>query len=182
MRRYIRSRIGQVFFFTVVTHERRKILTTDRGKSALRTAIRTVRAEHPFRITAMVLLPDHLHAVWVLPPGDSDYSSRWRLLKACFTRLWTGSGGDEGLVAPSRRRSGERGIWQRRFYEHACRDHDDLKRCIDYIHVNPLKHRLVDRVIEWPWSSFHRYIRLGEYLSDWGSHEEWYGDEFRDAE
>ncbi len=182
MRRYRRSRIGQVFFFTVVTHDRRAILTTDVGRAALRVAIRTVRGEHPFRITAIVLLPDHLHTVWELPAGDPDYSRRWRLIKSRFTRLWTEAGGAEGVVGPSRRRNAERGVWQRRFYEHTCRDEDDLKRCVDYLHVNPVKHRLVGRVIDWPWSSFHRYVRLGVYPSDWGSQDEWYGDEFRYAE
>jgi putative transposase len=182
MRRYLRSRNGHVFFFTVVTHDRRAILTTDRGRAALRDAFRTVRAERPFRVTAIVLLPDHLHAVWELPAGDADYSSRWRLIKSRFTRLWTGSGGVEGLVGPSRGRKAERGVWQRRFYEHTCRDEDDLKRCVDYLHVNPVKHRLVDRVLDWPWSSFRRYVRLGEYPSDWGGHGDWYGDEFRHAE
>jgi putative transposase len=166
MRRYLRSRTGQVFFFTVVTHERRAILTTDLGRAALRAAIQTVRAERPFRVTAIVLLPDHLHAVGELPADDPDYSSRWRLIKSRFTRLWTGSGGDEGSVGRSRRRKAERAVWQRRFYEHTCRDEDDLKRCVDYLHVNPMKHRLVGRVIDWPWSSFHRYVRLGEYPSD----------------
>ena len=182
MRQYIRWRSGQVFFFTVVTHDRRGILTTDLGRTTLRTAIRTVRVEHPFRITAIVLLPDHLHAVWELPTGDTDYSLRWRLIKSTFTRLWMEQGGDEGLVEGSRRRKGERAVWQRRFYEHACRDDDDLKRCIDYVHVNPLKHHLVDRVIDWPWSSFHRYVRLGEYSSEWGSCDAWYGDEFKNVE
>jgi len=182
MRQYIRSRSAQVFFFTLVTHERREILTTDLGRSALRTAIQTVRAEHPFRITAVVLLPDHLHAVWELPAGDMDYSSRWRLIKSFFTRLWIEQGGEEGFVERSRTRKGERAVWQRRFYEHTCRDDDDLKRCVDYVHVNPLKHRLVDRVIDWPWSSFHHYVRLGEYSSKWGSCDAWYGDEFKHAE
>jgi len=182
MRRYIRSRIGHVFYFTVVTHDRRGILTTHLGRQALRTAIQRVRAAHPFLITAIVLLPDHLHTVWELPRGDSDYSTRWRLLKSCFTTLWTDAGGDEGFVAQTRRRSGERGVWQRRFFEHTCRNNDDLKRCLDYIRINPVKHRLVDRVIDWPWSSFHRYVRLGEYTSDWGSSDEWYGDEFENAE
>jgi putative transposase len=169
MRRYIRSRVGRVFFFTVVTHERRKILTTDVGRTALRTAIRTVRAEHPFRVTAVVLLPDHLHAVWELPAGDADYPTRWRLIKSRFTRLWADLGGDEGFVGPSRSRKEERGVWQRRFYEHTCRDDEDLRRCVDYIHVNPVKHRLVGRVIDRPWSSSHRYLRLGEYSNDWGA-------------
>jgi putative transposase len=182
MRQYIRSRSGQVFFFTVVTHERREILTTDLGRNSLRIALQTVRAEHPFRITAIVLLPDHLHAVLELPAGDTDYSSRWRRIKSSFTRLWTAQGGDEGLVGRSRRRKGERSVWQRRFYEHTCLGDEDLKRCIDYVHVNPLKHRLVGRVIDWPWSSFHRYVQLGEYPSDWGSSDAWYGDEFKHME
>jgi putative transposase len=182
MRRYLRSRAGQVFFFTVVTHDRRKILTTDLATATLRAAIRAVRTDHPFRITAIVLLPDHIHAVWELPPGDTDYSARWRLIKAAFTRHWLEAGGEEGAVGASRKRREERAVWQRRFYEHTCRDDEDLKRCVDYIHVNPLKHRLVDRVAEWPWSSFHHYVRLGEYPNDWGRSDAWYGDEFRDAE
>jgi putative transposase len=182
MRRYLRSRVGHVFFFTVVTHQRRPILTSDLGRTALGAAIRTARAQHPFRVTAIVLLPDHLHAVWELPAGDTAYSSHWSRIKAQFTRLWTGAGGEEGRVVGSRKRKGERGVWQRRCFEHTCRDDEDLKRCVDYIHVNPMKHRLVERVIDWPWSSFHRYVRLGEYSADWGDHNAWYGDEFRLAE
>src|ERR1700758_4808740 len=145
MRRYLRSRVGQVFFFTVVTHQRRPILTSDLSRTALRAAIRTARALQPFRVTAIVLLPDHLHAVWELPAGDTDYSSRWSRIKAQFTRLWTGAGGQEGRVGESRKKKQERGVWQRRFFEHTCRDDADLKRCVDYIHVNPVKHRLVER-------------------------------------
>ena len=77
---------------------------------------------------------------------------------------------------------GELGVWQRRFYEHTCRDDDDLKRFVDYIHVNPVKHGLVKRVADWKWSSFHRYVRLGEYDTNWGSSDNWYGDEFRYVE
>jgi putative transposase len=114
-----------------------------------------------------VLLPDHLHAVWELPRGDADDSTRWRRIKSLFTRQW--------LAA-------EQGVWQRRFFEHTCRDDDDLKRCADYTHVNPLKHGLVTRVRDWPWSSFHRCVHSGEYPSDWGSAAHWYGDELRHAE
>lgn len=182
MRRYLRSHSGQVYFFTLVTHERRPILTTDTGRPALREAIRHVKQTHPFRITAIVLLSDHLHAVLELPDGDSDYSTRWRLIKSQFTRRWREAGGTEGTKSQSRLGKGERGVWQRRFYEHTCRDDDDLKRCVDYIHVNPLKHGLVRKVRDWPWSSFHRYVRLGEYTPDWGSANDWYGDEFLNAE
>ena len=182
MRRYLRFRQGRVFFFTVVTHGRRAILTTDLGRRSLRMAIWAVRSDHPFRLTAIVLLPDHLHAVWELPVDDADYSTRWRLIKSAFSRTWVQAGGEEEIRGRSRERKGERSIWQRRFYEHTCRDEADLKRCVDDVHVNPLKHRLVDRVVDWPWSSFHRDVRQGEYTSGWGCADAWYGDEFRDAE
>ncbi len=171
-----------MFFFTVVTYDRQPILTTDLGRWALRGAIQTVREEHPFRLVAIVLLPDHLHTIWELPEDDRDYSTRWRLIKSRFTRLWLGAGGADGLIPASRRRKAERVVWQRRFHEHTCRDEDDLKRCLDYTHVNPVKHHLVERVIDWPWSSFHRYVQQGAYTSDWGGDLDWYGDEFRDAE
>ncbi len=181
MRRYLRSREGLVYFFTVVTHERRPILTTEAGRAALGQAMRHVRAGHPFEVVATVLLPDHLHAIWELPAGDADYSTRWRLIKGGFSRLWS-CDDDRSGIGSSRRRKSERGVWQRRFYEHACRDDRDLKRCIDYVHINPVKHGLVERAIDWPWSSFHRYLRVGEYPPDWGGHDVWYGDEFRDVE
>ena len=141
-----------------------------------------MKQKHPFRIHAIVLLPDHLHALWELPVGDSDYSTRWRLIKSNFSRVWSDAGGNEGELGESRRRKQERGVWQRRFYEHTCQDDDDVTRCVDYIHVNPLKHKLVDRVVDWPWSSFHRYVREGLYSPDWGASQHWYGDEFRHAE
>jgi putative transposase len=182
MRRYVRSRTGSVFFFTVVTHERRPILTSDLGRRCLREAIAWARKHHPFHITGIVLLPDHLHAVFELPAGDANYSTRWRLIKSRFTTLWRSRNGTEGHVGPSRQRSVERGVWQRRFYEHTCRDEADLQRCVDYIHVNPLKHGLVSRVVDWPWSSFHRSVQDGYYPVEWGNSDDWYGDEFRNVE
>lgn len=86
------------------------------------------------------------------------------------------------IISPSRKRAGEHALWQRRFYEHTCRDEADLKRCLDYVHVNPLRHGLVKYVADWPWSSFHRYRRLGEYDANWGGAAVWHGDEFRDFE
>lgn len=182
MRRYLRNQTGRTYFFTVVTDERRPILTTDLGRSCLRAAFLQSKATRPFELTAIVLLPDHLHTVWTLPKGDTDYSTRWRAIKSDFTRRWLAVGGTEATRSESRISKAERSIWQRRFYEHTCRDEADLKRCVDYTHVNPLKHALVNRVCDWPWSSFHRYVRLGEYTRDWGSANEWYGDEFRNAE
>lgn len=173
---------GSTFFFTVVTYKRRKILTTEFARASLRNAIRTVRQRRPFRIEAIVLLPDHLHTVWTLPAGDADFSTRWRQIKSLFSREWIQAGGVEVTQSRSRRAKGERSVWQRRFFEHTCRDKHDLKRCVDYLHVNPLKHGLVERVCDWPWSSFHRYVERGEYTVDWGSADVWYGDEWDEYE
>jgi len=158
MSNYRRSREGHTYFFTVVTNQRRGILTTDLGRTCLRNAIRTVQHERPFHNVAFVLLPDHLHAVWELPHGDTDDSTRWRRIKSLFTRSWIAAGGSKGTISESRQTRREQGIWQRRFFEHTCRDEADLKRCVDYIHVNPLKHKLVECVRDWEWSSFHRYV------------------------
>ncbi|MFN0195473.1 MAG: REP-associated tyrosine transposase [Planctomycetaceae bacterium] len=182
MSKYRRNRIGRTYFFTVVTYERQQILTTDLGRECLRTAIHTVQRDRPFSIVAIVLLPDHLHSIWELPEGDSDYSTRWRRIKSIFSRHWLKHGGNVGEKSSSRHAREEQTIWQRRFFEHTCRDDSDLKRCVDYVHINPLKHGLVERVADWPWSSFHRYVQSGEYLMDWGNVNEWYGDEFKYAE
>lgn len=179
---YRRYRDGQLYFFTVVTDRRRPILTTELGRSILRKAFRKVREESPFHVTAIVLLPDHMHAIWELPPGDTDYSTRWKRIKAQFTKHWRRQGGTTTVRSASRQKRGEQGVWQRRFFEHTCRDAKDLKRCLDYLHVNPVKHNVVQRVCDWPWSSFHRYVSLGEYSLDWGNANAWHGDEFRHFE
>ncbi len=178
MSKYRRNRDGQVFFCTVVTNFRKPILTTETGRRCLREAIDSVRIDRPFKIVAFVLLRDHLHTIWELPTGDSDYSTRWRLIKKKFTQAWLANGLSTGYVSASRISRGEKGIWQRRFFEHTCRNDADLKRCVDYVHVNPLKHSLVKKVKDWPWSTFHRYVIAGEYTNDWGSSNIWYGDEF----
>jgi putative transposase len=180
---YRRWRVeGGTYFFTVVTHRRRQFLTSDISRASLREAFRRVRRRRPFKVVAIVLLPDHLHAIWELPRGDADYSTRWRQIKSLVTQALSGRIGPAAGASASRRRRGEQEIWQRRFYEHVCRDEGDLKRLVDYIHVNPVKHRLVARVRDWPWSSFHRYVRLGEYPPDWGGGDAWYGDEFSQLE
>jgi putative transposase len=167
--RYRRNYVqGGTYFFTVVTFHRRPILTEPECRKFLHESISAVRAKRPFRIEAFVLLPEHLHCIWTLPPGDDHYSLRWRQIKEAFTRTYLGEGGEELPQSRSRIEHGQRGVWQKRFWEHTCWDDDDLKRCIDYIHWNPVKHRLVQHVKDWPWSSFHRYVKLGEYLENWG--------------
>ena len=139
------------------------------ARELLHAAIQTVRAARPFDLVATVLLPDHLHAVWTLPEDDADYSTRWRQIKEAFTRLHRDQGGVDGTPSASRQRRAERAVWQRRFWEHTCRDQDELNRCIDYIHWNPVKHGLVREVRAYPWSSFHRYVEQGDYPLDWGA-------------
>jgi len=117
----------------------------------------------------MVLLPDHLHALWALPPGDYSYSERWRWIKREFTRAWLASGHAERSLPMSRLREGRRGVWQRRFWEHAIRDESDLEAHFDYIHFNPVKHGLVSSPGNWPASTFHRWVSLGHYPPDWAA-------------
>jgi REP-associated tyrosine transposase len=170
---------GGTFFFTVVTHRRQPILTHPACRQYLRTAFREVQLARPFDVDAIVLLPEHLHCVWSLPPDDADFPTRWRQIKKRFTQQYLDAGFVETNVSSGRARQGDRGVWHRRYYEHAVRDDLDLKRSVDYLHLNPVKHRLVKRVRDWPWSSFHRFVRLGEYSIQWGGSPELYGDEWK---
>ena len=180
---YRRWRVeGGTYFFTVVTYERRPLLATEAARASLRKAIFQVRQRHPLRVVAIVLLPDHLHTIWELPPGDANYAVRWRQIKTLVTQSLAPILPMAADLSPSRRSRHEKSVWQRRFYEHTCRDEQDVKRLADYIHVNPVKHQLVTRVRDWPWSSFHRYVGLGEYTCDWGGGDAWYGDEFAGLE
>jgi len=166
---------GGMVFLTVVTASRRPILTTEEGRSMLHDAIEKVRQRHPFGRFATVLLPDHWHLVMSLPAGEDGYSIRMRRIKDEFTSQWIAAGLPEAPRSEARKQKGERGIWQPRFFEHTIRDEDDLERCVDYIHWNPRKHGLVSRVQDWPWSSFHRFVRQGQYAIDWGGTEPDFG-------
>jgi putative transposase len=162
---------GGTYFFTCVTHQRRPILTTALGRSCLREALRKIQDDHPFEIIAIVLLPDHWHSVWTLPPGDDRYPTRWMRIKEEFTEAWLRGGGSELGQSQSRTKHRYRGVWHKRYWEHTVDDADDLRRCVDYIHWNPRKHGLVSRVRDWKWSSFHRFVSEGEYGLDWGGRD-----------
>jgi putative transposase len=163
MVRYRRNFVpGGMFFFTVTLNDRRSSVLVDHA-ALLRAAFRITRNERPFAIEAIVILPDHLHAIMTLPPGDSDFSGRWRRIKSVFTRSVIATG-----VPVSCNDRGEYALWQRRFWEHTVRDDGDFERCADYIHFNPVKHRLVTSPAAWPLSSLHRYVRAGVLPSDWG--------------
>jgi len=163
MTAYWRYRLkGGCYFFTAALAERRSRLLTE-NIQALRTAFHEVKQAHSFKIEAVVILPDHLHCIWTLPEGDDDFSTRWRQIKAAFSRRLPKT----EHRSKSRLNKGERGVWQRRFWEHAIRDEVDYQRHVDYIHYNPVKHGYVTRVVDWPFSSFHRYVKLGVYPANW---------------
>ncbi|HET7832772.1 MAG TPA: transposase [Gallionella sp.] len=165
MRTYIRAFTpGGTFFFTVNLADRSARLLTDHI-SELRDSVRQVRERHPFHIAAMVVLPEHLHTIWTLPADDADYPTRWTLIKAGFSHKLAAI----EHISASRRRKGERGIWQRRYWEHQVRDEDDFARHVDYIHYNPVKHGYVKSPCDWPHSSFHRFVRAGILSADWGA-------------
>jgi putative transposase len=159
---------GGTYFFTVVTYDRHPWLCTEAARHALRAAIRKVQTEKPFHILAWVLLPDHLHCLWALPPGDADFSGRWRAIKAVVSR-YCAPRPHERAPDRSRARRRERQLWQRRFWEHTIRDENDLTAHVEYIHYNPVKHGLCRAPAQWPYSSFHRYVREGLYAADWAS-------------
>ena len=166
-RRYRRA--GASYFFTVVLAERRGTALTDEIES-LRQAFRTTQAERPFRCDAMVVLPNHLHAVWTLPAGDADYATRWGAIKSRFTREIKARGRmglNPILRSGSKMRKGDAGVWQRRFWEHCIRDTADYERHVRYCWSNPVKHRYVERAADWPFSSIHRDIRSGLVPADW---------------
>lgn len=151
-----------MFFVTATLFDRRSRVLVDHI-GALRNAIRLTRRRYPFDIDAIVVLPDHLHMVMSLPDGDFNFSIRWSFIKRRFTRAVVSAG-----VPLLRHANGEAALWQRRFWEHTIRDDRDFERHVDYIHYNPVKHGLVQRVSDWPHSSFHRYVRLGVLPQDWG--------------
>jgi REP-associated tyrosine transposase len=162
MVRYRRNFVpGGTYFFTATLADRKSSTLTDHV-GALRRAFRIARRERPFTLDAIVVLPDHLHAIWTLPPNDSDFSGRWKRIKASFTHRLVASG-----VPVERHRNGEYALWQRRFWEHTIRDEIDFERHVDYVHFNPVKHHLVSRVRDWPYSSFKAFVRRGLLPADW---------------
>lgn len=126
---------GGSYFFTVNLAERNRRLLVEHI-DVLRDAVRGVRDRHPFQIDAMVVMPNHLHDIFTLPPGDTDYSTRWMLIKAGFSRHLP----KNERIDASRLSKGERGLWQRRFWEHTLQNENDFCRHVDYIHYNPVKH------------------------------------------
>lgn len=149
-RRFYRE--GGTYFFTLVSRGRAPLLTHAEVRAALRQAVLATRERYPFAIEAWVLMPDHLHTIWKLPEGDANFSERWRQIKR-HSQYLVGAG------LP---------LWQKRFWEHAIRDEEDFAKHFDYVHFNPVKHGHAAAVMEWPFSTFHRYVQQGIYPQDWG--------------
>ena len=169
---YRRARVpGATYFFTVNTNWRKPIFADESARDLLGDVIRECQAERPFTLTAVVLLPDHLHLLLALPRGDSDHSARLAWIKKDFTTRWLKNGGVETVISLARRKEGRRGIWQPRFWEHTVRDEEDFDSHFDYIHWNPVKHGYAKAPRDWQWSSFHRWVAAGVYEEAWGAGE-----------
>jgi len=179
-RRYLVQ--GGTYFFTVITYDRLPFLTEELSRAILHDAWQQVNQRFPFRTDAVCLLPDHIHCIWTLPDDDQNYSVRWEEIKRIFSmnyRRKTGYGASKDGTRMQRR---ENAIWQRRFWEHLIRDEQDMKNHLDYIHSNPVKHGLVQDPIDWPWSSYHRYLRMGFYESGFGKNDHLQMDEENSGE
>jgi len=173
MPEYRRSFIpGGTFFFTVVTFHRCPILTRKDARDILHRAWADVQGRFPFTTDAICVLPDHMHCIWTLPEDDTDYSIRWREIKRLFSKEYGRIHDIEVTLNTSRVKRNERTFWQRRFWEHTIWNEQDFEHHFDYIHFNPVKHGLVQRVRDWQWSSFHRYVRQDVYDINWGGVDE----------
>jgi putative transposase len=156
MPNYLRYYSGNIWFFTVVTHNRRRILASDQARDSLREAIIDCRQIYPFKIVSWVLLPDHVHCIWDLPQTDLNYSRRWSIIKRKFTQAFFHDKEEKGS------------IWQKRFWAHLVIDEKDFEDHLNYIHFNPVKHGLVKNAVDWPWSSLHKFVSEGKYALNWG--------------
>lgn len=163
MPRYIRSFVpGGTYFFTVALQDRRSRLLIEHVER-LRAAYRRISQLHPFETVAVCILPDHIHAIWRMPPDDADFALRWRLIKSGFSR-----GFEPAATNASQAAKREKGIWQRRYWEHQIRDDDDLRRHVDYVHFNPVKHGHARQAGDWPYTSLRRWVARGDLPEDWG--------------
>ena len=161
--RYRRANVqGGCYFFTVALANRKTALLVEHIDT-LRHAFRLIRKRHPFEIVAMAVMPEHLHTVWQMPQGDADFALRWALIKSAFSR----SIPKHEYIRPSHESKRERGIWQRRYWEHLIRDDEDLERHVNYIHYNPVKHGHATSPWDWPHSSLRQCAARGWYPDNW---------------
>ncbi|MCK5199278.1 MAG: transposase [Spirochaetales bacterium] len=144
---------GGTYAFTVVTANRKPILIENIER--LRSAFCLCLSRYPFEMKAIVVLPDHMHTLWKLPEGDADFSTRWMVIKRKFS-----SGLPSAPVSNSKAKKREKGIWHRRFWEHHIRDANDWENQLNYIYINPVKHKYVTSPDDWPHSSYHQSFHM----------------------
>lgn len=159
---------GGTYFFTLVSYDRQPRFASADAVQRLRDAVRLVQRESPFQFLAAVVLPDHMHFLWTLPLGDADYSRRIGRIKVLFTQSDSERGRQRSALSASRLKHRESDVWQRRFWEHAIDDAEELEAYLDYIHYNPVKHGFARCPHTWGASSFRRWINEGQYESSWG--------------
>jgi len=162
---------GATYFFTQVTYQRIPWLCSDISRSTLRKGLQRLQKLYPFSLDAIVLLPDHLHCIWTLPDGDSNYAGRWRYLKNFVTRSCGHKLQIPAEISLSRQKRQEKNLWQRRYWEHLITDDTDFNNHCNYIHYNPVKHGLCQSPKDWEFSSFHRFVKQAIYPEDWGANE-----------
>ena len=165
---YRRNRVkGGCYFFTFNLLQRQQNRLLVEQIELFRNLVKQEKQKHPFHIDVWVILPEHTHCILTLPLGDDDYSKRIRLIKTLFSKQIPKT----ERLSKVRRNKGERGIWQRRYWEHTIQDDQDYARHMDYLHYNPVKHVHVKKVIDWPYSTFHYHVAHGLYPEDWGDNE-----------
>ena len=147
---------GGIYFFTLVTYHRNPIFSNIRAIQIFTEANKHINKNHPFSILAYVIMPDHIHCIWKLPDGDTNYSTRWRLIKSFFTRKWKKEFSTQ-----------QKSIWQDRYWEHLIRNENDFQNHFHYIHYNPVKHGFVFDPEDWLYSSYHYYVGKGYYPGKW---------------
>lgn len=170
---YLRNLVeGGTYFFTVVTYHRKHVFSNILARKILHDAWTITNHRHPFETIAVCLLPDHIHCMWKMPEGDSDYSTRWKEIKRHFSINYQKQIGYGEERNTSHLKHKEVAVWQRRFWEHTIEGEDDFEAHFDYIHFNPIKHGYVERAADWQWSSFHRYVIKGIYDLNWAGGDE----------
>jgi putative transposase len=159
---------GGIYFFTLVTYQRQELFASPEVRVLLMDTVDEVKKFHPFEMIAYCVMEDHVHLLWQMPMDDANYSMRIGLIKRRFSRKFVARYGQILPRTESQLKRQEMAIWQRRYWEHMIRDEQDLEQHIAYIHFNPVKHGLVNRVRDWDCSSFHDYVRVGFFDIDWG--------------
>ncbi len=153
------------YFITVVTHQRNPILIEN--IDLLRESFKYAKTKFNFQIEAIVILPDHFHLIVELN-NPKEYPKIIGVVKSYFTKNCDAKYYEHLSQSYSREKQNYKPIWQKRFYEHTIRDERDFKLRLDYIHFNPVKHGLVSSVKDWEYSSFDKFVKLGEYNREWG--------------